>query len=45
MQVSESVKAGQASYILWPELISEGKDTLLKKKKANETKFKSNFIL
>ena len=31
--------------ILWPELMSEGKETLLEKKKANGTMLGSNFIL
>ena len=29
----------------WPELMSEGKETLLEKKKANGTMLGSNFIL
>ena len=31
--------------ILWPELMSEGKETLLEKMKANGTLFEFNFIL
>ena len=33
------------SDILWPELMLEGKKTLLEKKKANGTMLGSNFIL
>ena len=45
MQVPGSDNAGPGSDILWPELMSEGKETLLEKKKANDTKMGSNFIL
>ena len=37
--------AGPESDILWPELMSEEKETLLKKKKANATIFVSDYIL
>ena len=36
--------AGPESDILWPELMSEGKETLLELKKVNRTMW-SNFIL
>ena len=45
MQVPGSDNAGPRSDILWLELVSEGKETLLKKKKANGTMFWANFIL
>ena len=45
MKVYGSDNAGPGSNILWPELMSEGKETLLEKKKANGTIFGSNFIL
>ena len=45
MQVPESDKSGPGSDILWPELMSEGKEALLEKKKANVTILRSNFIL
>ena len=45
MQVPGSDNAGPGSDILWPELMSEGKKTLLEKKKANGTILWSNFIL
>ena len=40
MQVLGSNNAGS-----WPELMSEGKEALLNKKKANDTMLGSNFIL
>ena len=45
MRVPGGDNAGPRSNILWPELMSEGKETLLEKKKANGTIFGSNFIL
>ena len=45
MQVPGSDNAGPGSDILGPELMSEGIETLLKKKKANGTMLGSNFIL
>ena len=45
MQVPGSDNAGPGSDILWPELMSKGKETLLKKKKGNSTRLGSNFIL
>ena len=46
MQVPWSDKnAGPGSDNLGPELMSEGKETLLEKKKANGTMLGSNFIL
>ena len=45
MQVPGSDNAGPGSDILWPELMSEEKETLLEKTKANCTIFKLNFIL
>ena len=37
--------AGPGSDILWPELMSEGKETLLAKKKANVIMMGSSVIL
>ena len=45
MQVPGSDNAGPGSDILGPELMSEGKETLLEKMKANSTIFELNFIL
>ena len=45
MQVPGSDNAGPGSDILGPELMSEGIETLLEKKKANGTMLGSNFIL
>ena len=45
MQVPGSDNAGPGSDILGPELMSEGKETLLEKRKANGTIFEMNFIL
>ena len=45
MQVPGSDNAGPGSDILCPELMSEGKETLLEKKKPNGTMLGSNFIL
>ena len=45
MQVPGSDNAGPGSDILWLELMSEGKETLLEKKKENGTMLRSNFIL
>ena len=45
MQVPGSDNAGPGSDILWLELMSEGKETLLEKKEANGTIFGSRFIL
>ena len=45
MQVPGSDNAGPGSDILGPELMSEGKETLLEKMKANGTIFELNFIL
>ena len=45
MPVPRSDNAGPGSDIFWPELMSEGKETLLVKKKANRTMLGSNFIL
>ena len=45
MQVPGSDNAGPGSDILWLELMSEGKETLLEKKKVNGTMLESNFIL
>ena len=45
MQVPGSDNSGPGSDILWPELMLEGKETLLEKKKANRTMLGSNFIL
>ena len=44
MQVPGSDKAGPGSDIFWPELRSEGKETLLEKKKSNGTMLGSNLI-
>ena len=43
MQVPGSDDAGPGNDILGPELMSEGKETLLEKK--NDTMLRSNFIL
>ena len=45
MQVPGNDNAGPGCVILWPELMLEGKETLLEKKKANGTMLGSNFIL
>ena len=45
MQVPGSDNAGPGSDILGLELMSEGIETLLEKKKANGIMFGSNFIL
>ena len=45
MLVPGSDNAGPGSDILGPELMSEGIETLLEKKKANGIMFGSNFIL
>ena len=45
MQIPEGDNAGPGNDILWPELMSEGKETLLEKKKANGTMLGSNFFL
>ena len=45
MQVPGSDNAGPGSDILWLELMSEGKETLLEKKKVNGIMLGSNFIL
>ena len=45
MQVPGSDNAGPKSDILWPELMSEGKGTLLEKKRANGTTFCHKFSL
>ena len=45
MQVTGSDNAGPGSYILGPELMSEGIETLLEKKKANDIMLQANFIL
>ena len=45
MQVPGSDNAGPGSDILWLELMSEGKETLIEKKKANGTILGSNFVL
>ena len=45
MQVPGSDNAGPGSDILGPEFMSEGKETLLEKMKANVTIFKLKFIL
>ena len=45
MQVHGSDNAGPGSDILVPELMSEGIETLLEKKKAYGTMLESNFIL
>ena len=45
MQVPGGDNACPGSDILWPELMSGGKETLLKKMKANGTMFKYDFIL
>ena len=45
MQGPGSNNAGPGSDILWLELMSEGKETLIEKKKANGTMLGSNFIL
>ena len=42
MEVILQVPGGD---IVWPELLSEEKETLLEKKKANVTIFVSNYIL
>ena len=45
-KIRGSNNAGPGSNILWPELIlSEGKETLLEKKKANDSKLGYNFLL
>ena len=45
MQVPGSDNAGPGSGILGPELMSEGRGTLLEKKKANGIMLGSSFIL
>ena len=45
MQVPGSDNTGPGSDIWWPELMSEGKETLLEQKKVNGTVLGSNFIL
>ena len=45
MQVTGRDNAGPGSDILGPELMSEGKETVLEKMKANGTIFELNFIL
>ena len=45
MQVPGGDNAGPGFYILWPELMSVGKETLLKKMKANGKIFGCNLIL
>ena len=45
MQVPGSDNAGPKSDILSPDLILQGKEKLLKKKKANDIMLGSNFIL
>ena len=45
MQVPGSDNADPGSDILWPELMSEGKETLLEKKKANGIILGCNLIL
>ena len=45
IKVPGSDNAGHGSHILWPELMSDGKETLLEKKEANSTILGSNFIL
>ena len=45
MQVPGSDNTGPGSEILWPKLMSEEKETLLDKKKVNDTMWGSNFIL
>ena len=45
MQVPGGANAGPRSDILRPELMSEEKETLLEKMKANGTIFEFNFIL
>ena len=45
MQVHGGDNAGPGSNILWPELMSGGKETLLEKMKANGTMFECSFIL
>ena len=45
MQVPEVIMQVPGSDILGPELMSEGIETLLEKKKANGITFGSNFIL
>ena len=45
MQVPGGDNAGPGSDILWPKLMSEGKETLLETMKANSTLFEFNFIL
>ena len=44
MQVPGGDNAGPGSDILWPELMSGGKETLLKKMEANGTMFECSFI-
>ena len=43
MQVPGGNNAGPGSDILWLELMSKGKETLLEKKKVNGTMLRSNF--
>ena len=45
MQVPGGDNAGPGSDILWPKLMSEGKETLVEKMKANGTLFEFNLIL
>jgi len=45
MQALGSDNAGPGSNILWPELMSAGKEMLLEQKKINGTMLGSNFIL
>ena len=45
MWVPGSDNTGPGCDILWLELMSEGKETLLEKKKTNNTMLGSNFIL
>ena len=45
MQVPGSDNADPGSDILWPELMPDGKETLLEKKKVNGTMLRYNFIL
>ena len=45
MQVPGGDNAGPVSGILWTKLMSEEKETLLEKMKANGTIFELNFIL
>ena len=43
MQVPKSKNAVSGRDILWPDLMSEGTETLVEKKKANSTTLMSNF--